>query len=118
MGQKVDLMPRRIKRDKWSFNPSAGWIIIRKSLPFWQSHMRGYVHRVRDGVVICTDGVPVHAAFGLWCGMTGLNKNGTLLYEPGPRDVLCATCEGRAIRAGLLGAPIIAGRPVRFSPRV
>ena len=116
---KIALLPKHRDRKPWAFNDKINVLPMTASLPFWQSRERhgAYVHRVRSGVLHLYDGKPSHAAFGLWCGMSGLSSNGSILAAPGPHEVMCATCEGRAIGAGLVGAPIIAGRPVKFSPR-
>lgn len=114
---RVPLLMDRSNRRAWSFNQRISHLFIRESLPFWQSRAGGYVHRVRSGAVHCWDGLPTHAAFKLWCGYVGQSTKGLLLAEPNMRDVHCATCEGRAIGAGMAGSPVIAGRPVRFAPK-
>lgn len=95
-----------------------------KSLPFVESGAGRYTHRVRS-LSLVTMHSPrhqPHSAAACWCGMTVLlspkhcHARSRLVAEP--TRVLCATCEGRAIGAGQLGTPEIAGRPVMFSPRV
>ena len=63
-----------------------------------------------------------HTSFSAWCGQTGFHskgRHGSLRLTDNPPDdlPLCATCEGRAIGAGQLGATVIAGRQVIFTPR-
>lgn len=98
---------------------------ITKALPFYRSMQGRYVHRVRSGTLHQLTNREPHAAYSLWCGGTGFvsrNQNGNLKGELLPDipagAVLCATCEGRAVGAGLLGAPIIAGRVVKYAPRI
>lgn len=96
----------------------------KRSLPFAESGAGKYTHRVRSVQIIALDPKqwPAHIAVNCWCGQSVLisakrqHKASRIVAEPS--RVLCATCEGRAIGAGQLGAPEIAGRPVMFSPRV
>lgn len=123
-GQKVKLLRHRIP--EWNHDHYAP---ISSALPFYQPEGCGYVHRVRSGVMIFRgpvgDGSFSHAAYNLWCGATALigkslrgnRRSAELVAEPSPARVICATCEARAIGAGQVGSPFIAGRPVRFSPR-
>lgn len=92
-----------------------------RSLPFVESGKGRYTHRVREFCVIGIH-VPRHQPYGAascWCGTTVLlgnrHRGSALVAEPS--RALCATCEGRAIGAGQLGAQEIAGKPVIFSPR-
>ena len=97
-----------------------------KSLPFFQGKPGSYVHRIRSGHLFFRKGEFSHSAVSFWCGGNGFpnhskgsrRHNGQMLGEPPAGSVLCATCEGRAVGSGLLGAPIICGRPVRFAPRM
>lgn len=104
-------------------NPDARNVYASKSLPFVESGAGRYTHRVR-GLALVTMHAPTyqpHAAASCWCGMTILlspkpvHSRNRLAEEPS--RVLCATCEGRAIGAGQLGAQEIAGKPVMFAPR-
>lgn len=113
----------RRKKDPWK---ATGWreFSITRSLPFYKTKQGTYVHRVRAGTVYYhphLKGMPLgesHTAFRLWCGMAGhLGGKGTLFAEPAADAIFCATCEGRAIGSGQLGAPVICGRPVCYSPR-
>ncbi len=94
---------------------------VTRSLPFYRSNKGCYVHRVRSGRVHKLGERQPHTAFTMWCGQTGFisaSKPGELLPDVPAGAVCCATCEGRAVGAGLLGAPIIAGHPVKYSPRL
>jgi len=87
--------------------------------PFVASDAGEYVHRVRSVTVHTVLGKS-HMAVRCWCGMTQLvskRKKGRLLDVPTAGRPMCATCEGRAIGAGQLGAQEIGGRPVKFSPQ-
>lgn len=119
---KVALL--RAPRLRWA-SGATRTIDIAQSLPFFRTERGSYVHRVRHAQVhtMCWSGKS-HASFHCWCGVTGYisnnrgSANGLLLAATGLHDVVCATCEGRAIGSGLLGAPMIAGQPVRFAPRI
>ena len=104
-------------------NPDARNVYASKSLPFAESGAGRYTHRVREFCVINMHAPTFapHAAASCWCGVTILigskpKQRGNSLVSV-PSRVLCATCEGRAIGAGQLGAQEIAGQPVMFSPR-
>lgn len=121
----------RIEIERRPIKPSGGIreITVKAALPFVQSGAGTYVHRVRSATYhqyysASRGQWETWLAVRCWCGM-GINIGGRrqrsagrgMLSEPGPDDVVCATCEGRAIGAGLCGAPLIAGRAVKFSPR-
>jgi len=99
---------------------------IKASLPFVKSSRGYYTHRVRsaNSYIYTSSGLTykageLHIAVQCWCGMTLLiskRKFGKFLVEPPDGSPVCATCEGRAIGAGKLGAREIAGRPVMYSP--
>ena len=94
-------------------------ISAKRSLPFVQALGGKYTHRVRFLTLHNSLETP-HAAIQCWCGVLLLASekkgNGTkLLAEPSERPI-CATCEGRAIGAGKVGAREINGKPVMFSP--
>jgi len=93
--------------------------------PYFKSGFGTYTHRVRTAVthVWKEKGENSHVSLTAWCGCTGF-----LSREPKPKDaaqyadvpegaILCATCEGRAIGAGMDGTREINGRSVMFSPR-
>lgn len=88
-----------------------------RALPFVESGAGEYTHRTRQLTVHSILG-KTHMAVRAWCGMTLLisppKKKGRLVAEPGVGRPICATCEGRAIGAGQLGARQIAGRRVMF----
>jgi len=107
---------------------------IRMALPYYQCRPGAYVHRIRSGQThrlrMGEDayhkrhpqmGQILHLSFSFWCGGSGhvsRDKPGRLFAEIPENGVLCATCEGRAIGAGLDGSPSeINGRAVIFSPR-
>lgn len=100
---------------------------IPRALPFVESIVGEYTHRVRSAQsftkisssAFWREG-EIHVAAKCWCGMTMLlsaRKKTRFVAEPSPGRPICATCEGRAIGAGMLGTPEIAGRPVKFSPQ-
>lgn len=90
-----------------------------RALPFVESGAGEYTHRTRQVTVHSVLG-RMHMGVRAWCGMTLLisppKKKGRLVAAPGHGRPLCATCEGRAIGAGLLGAREIAGRQVIYRP--
>lgn len=115
----VALQPTEFYRRGMYRPDDAGYIKFKSSLPFYRSNGGAYTHRVRSGGMLTSGWKPAHSVLHLWCGATGFpGTKGKLLAEPGPVDIICATCEGRAIGAGQTGTPTIAGRVVRFSPRV
>lgn len=95
----------------------------KRSLPFAESAGGKYTHRVRSVQIIALDPKqwPAHIAINCWCGTSILisnkrhHRDNRIVAEQS--RVLCATCEGRAIGAGQLGAQEIGGRPVMFSPQ-
>lgn len=90
--------------------------VITAALPFVYSRDGEYAHRVRSATLhTCRVNGRTHAAYKCWCGMTLLSKRARLADAPGTRPI-CATCEGRSVGAGLLGAREIAGRAVMFRP--
>lgn len=126
MSAMIDLLPPRASRGE-----KAGHVRVARiprALPFVEASCGRYTHRVRsaqsftkiDSSVFWRAG-EIHVAASCWCGMTILlsaKRKSQFVAEPSPGRPICATCEGRAIGAGMLGAPIIAGRPVKFSPQV
>ena len=90
----------------------------KRALPFYKSRRGVYVHRVRSMKQFWRDGKFHHASVQFWCGNCGhLGEQGYLMSSVPEDEVLCATCEGRAIGSGEDGARVINGRPVMFSPR-
>lgn len=113
----ISLEPSRyVKRHRFS---NKNCVAVKKSLPFAESLRGEYTHRVRHVTLYVLDGKS-HFAVNCWCGMSmcfgGKNSKGMGgLYEnPSAGRPMCATCEGRAIGAGLLGSREIAGRPVMY----
>ena len=92
---------------------------VKRALPFFKSRSGEYVHRVRRATMYYRDGEYSHTAVTLWCGGNGFpGKKGTLMDVPPNASVFCATCEGRAIGAGLDGNRDVRGRAIMFKPRV
>jgi hypothetical protein len=94
---------------------------VSRAAPFVESGAGEYTHRTRQVTVHSLLG-RTHMAVRAWCGMTLLisppKKKGRLVFTPGQGRPICATCDGRAIGAGLLGAREIAGREVMYRGRV
>lgn len=110
-------VPLEVKRDCGWHAPESSQIQLTASLPFFWSRSGTRVHRVRSAKMHFWAGEYKHTSFKMWCGQDGLTKNGRLTADP-PDDLpYCATCEGRAIGAGQLGAREINGRAVIFTPR-
>lgn len=120
-------------RQGWR-NPRSMEIHVVASLPFVAREYGGYIHRPRRVTIHGWDGVPSHVSIKFWCGSGGYGDNVGMgpvcgvskkprgnpvvfMTEPPPHRPVCATCEGRAIGAGQLGSPEIAGRRVLFAPR-
>jgi len=116
-GNMVENIPPRRR----SSDPRVTY--AKRSLPFAESGAGKYTHRVRSVQIIALDPKqwPAHIAVSCWCGQSVLisekrqHKASRIVAEPS--RVLCATCEGRAIGAGQLGAQEIGGRAVMFSPQ-
>jgi hypothetical protein len=93
---------------------------VSRAAPFVESAAGEYTHRTRQVTLHSILG-RTHMGVRAWCGMTLLvappKKKGRLVFAPGPGRPICATCEGRAIGAGLLGSREIAGRPVLYRGR-
>ena len=127
---KVELQRRKREPD-WSFNPHISNISVSRCLPFYQGNPNSYVHRIRYGTIHNWQGEYSHTSFQFWCGGNGFLRHhqrkangsrgriiGGLIYAvPPDKTVSCATCEGRAIGAGLTESRMIAGRMLVFSPR-
>lgn len=129
MSETVELQVKRRKPFEWRA-PGHREADLTRSLPFFQSGIGRYVHRVRFGKMYYRDGKLSHTAFTGWCGVTGFvseknraqpwrdrGRNSDLFVDPPKSAVLCATCEGRAIGAGQTESRMICGRVVKFSPR-
>lgn len=126
---KVPLIRERVR------DSSTGLRTVQclKALPFFRSSSGKYIHRVR-GVLMFYQrdtGHLSHSAVHYWCGGSGFPRNRSLLFSgrleyenasffdsPPEGSFVCATCEGRAIGAGMAGAREIAGKPVMFQPRI
>lgn len=91
---------------------------IRQALPYYKAAKGTYVHRVRSGQKHLRDGRVSHIHVDFWCGASGFpGSKGNLVATPGEDDIVCATCEGRAVGAGMDGTPMINGRKVGYNPR-
>jgi hypothetical protein len=112
----IDLLQPR-ERNGWKPD-FAEYTELRKCLPFYKSHQGEYTHRVRAGTVHWWSGSYHHTSLQLWCGMGGFIGRGELMHAPAVNATMCATCEGRAIGAGMTETHQIAGRFVKFSPRL
>lgn len=89
--------------------------------PFWQRTPGFYVHRPRSAQWHSFRGELSHIGITFWCGMVGSvsasARSGRLMDSVPAGEVVCATCEGRAVGAGITGAREINGQAVCFSPR-
>lgn len=99
-------------------------VSLSAALPFVKGKQGVIFHRPRNGQIFYRDGVLSHTAISFWCGggcfigqRSGERCGGELYDQLPDRAILCATCEGRAIGAGLLDARQINGRAVLFHPR-
>jgi hypothetical protein len=125
--RKVELVLR--PRHPWCAEGSQV-LQVTKCLPFFRKGPLRMVHRVRSANLHYWDGVLSHMSVEFWCGNLGVigyikrsrrgyrrdDQPSLFAVAPDPA-VFCATCEGRAVGAGLDGAREINGRTVLFSPR-
>lgn len=112
---KVNLAP--VAQRGWAA-PGHCTKSISKALPFYISRRGTYYHRVRSMEAHWRDGQLSHISVKFWCGGSGfIGKKGTLSQDIPEGQVLCASCEGKAIGAGMGGAREINGRKVMYSPR-
>jgi len=101
---------------------SAGRVRIKQSLPYAESDAGHYTHRVRSAAIYTMLGKQ-HMGIRCWCGMSltigGTRSAGSkFVAVPSLGRPVCATCEGRAIGAGLEDSHKINGRMVRFQPQI
>lgn len=104
-----------MKQKKFGFENCKA---IKKSVPFIEAKCGEYTHRVRH-VTLITFQNKSHFSVKCWCGMSmnfgGSGKGqGMFVNQPSVGRPMCATCEGRAIGAGLLGIREIEGRKVMY----
>jgi hypothetical protein len=93
--------------------------------PYFKSGFGTYTHRVRTAIthVWKKECKNSHVSLTAWCGCVGYlhptpkTKSATQWAELPEDAMLCATCEGRAIGAGMDVSRQINGREVIFSPR-
>lgn len=91
---------------------------VKAAPPFVEAISGRYTHRVRSAALHTICG-KTHMSVQCWCGMhinVSVKRPNRLTDEPSGRPI-CATCEGRAIGAGQLGAREIAGREVLYQPK-
>lgn len=96
---------------------------VKRCLPLFRrrNSRSQYVHRIRSA------NVHLHFAgyfrgeswvsYQFWCGSTGTSSKGQATADIAPHEILCATCEGRAVGAGMPPYRLIPVGPVKFSPR-
>ena len=95
---------------------------IKRALPYVEAANGSYTHRVRNAALHHLEGYSPHVSVSCWCGMS-LNIGGRrtvgskFVAVPSLGRPVCATCEGRAIGAGLEDSHKINGRMVRFQPQ-
>ena len=114
ISQKVKL----ITKDDEPYSPNGHCSkSVKYALPYYKSRRGDYFHRVRSATNYWREGDLSHTSVSFWCGNSGfVGKKGQLYPEVPADGVLCATCEGRAIGAGLDGARTINGKKVMYSP--
>ena len=104
--------------------PEDKTLMLSHALPFFQPGDGRLFHRVKSGRIYRRRGEYSHTSITYWCGNNGsmsrpdARRTGQLFAELPERAILCATCEGRAIGAGLDGLREINGRRVLYRPRV
>lgn len=107
---KVDLVP-----EEWTWTPGRRTSLVTRALPFCRS-LRGrpgsYVHRPRSARIYSSGRIGIT----YWCGNSC--ADGRFIAEPDPAEVVCGTCEGRAVGAGQIPGDTLAGRALRFSPQI
>lgn len=92
---------------------------IRKALPFVESLIGQYTHRVRNATIHTSKGKS-HISVGCWCGLSfyvSPRKKTRLVAIPGEGRPLCGTCEGRVIGAGKTDSRMVGAHELRFRPR-
>lgn len=125
--KKVDLllkpMPPGFRQDE-----IMSCMRVTKCLPFYRRGPLRLVHRVREAYMFYANRKPSHMSVKFWCGNQGSiggqrrrggrGEDNPSLFAIAPDPaVFCATCEGRAVGAGMDGAREIHGRTVLFRPR-
>ena len=96
---------------------------IKRAFPYAESGTGQYTHRVRSAALHQLDGYPPHVSISCWCGMSLLisgKRHRKTKFVPFPSigRPLCATCEGRAIGAGLDSSHKINGRIAKYQPQI
>ena len=91
---------------------------VRYALPYFKSNQGAYLHRLRSANQYWSEGKLTHTSVKFWCGNIGYTNKGRLFATIPEGEVLCATCEGRAIGAGIYEKPFINGRLVKYQPQI
>jgi len=92
---------------------------VKRSRPFADSLGSTYVHRVRH-VLLHNSLGEGHLSVSCWCGYSIIiarRRKGRLIETPTEGKPMCATCEGKAVGAGMDGERVINGREVMYQPR-
>lgn len=131
--KKVDMLLKQIPRG-YRQDEISKVLRVTKCLPFYRRGPLRLVHRVREAHLFYYHGELSHLAVRFWCGNCGYidyakspqrdrrrgqhaSDNASLFAIAPDPAVFCATCEGRAVGAGMDGAREINGRTVLFRPR-
>lgn len=107
---------------RWGVNDSFYrnvYTVTHVAAPFFKSNEGTYVHRIRSAryyARIEGSRFPGHYSLSLFCGQIGYPSKGRLIQDPG-QMILCATCEGRAVGAGMDPVGLLVKKPVKFAPR-
>ena len=115
------LIALEVTKERGWRSPNVMSVGVKKSLPYAESSGGEYTHRVRSARLHNMTGYEPHTSISCWCGMSllvGKRHKGGFVAEPTPGRPMCATCEGRAIGAGVDGSHKINGRMARFQPRM
>lgn len=115
------LIDLEVRAERGWRSPAITYAHVKKALPYAESSGGEYTHRVRSARLITFKGFGAHMAISCWCGMSLLiskRHKSQFVAEPSFGRPMCATCEGRAIGAGVDGSHKINGRMVKFQPRV
>lgn len=109
---------------------------VKRALPYVRTTAGTYIHRLRsaqlwhqyevtwwEGRQIRTSLLPVETRIvpRTWCGVSvGSRRSGEpeLFAVPPDGQPVCATCEGRAVGAGMPSNVVLEARAILFRPRV
>lgn len=91
---------------------------VKQALPYYKSRKGTYTHIVRSAAHHWQDGSYTHTSLNFWCGGGGfLGEKGRLYSEVDKNEILCASCYGRYIGAGMEDSRRINGQYVLYKPR-